>query len=315
MPVVRNVANNFDDDALMKVSVILCTRNPQIPVLERVLAHLASQSLPRDFWEVVVVDNGSQPTLALGSVESLPHLRTIVEPETGLTTARIRGIREAIGDLVVFVDDDNLLDHDYLEKALRIAEQYPWIGTFGGRISPEFVVAEPAWLRPFRSHLALIEVDRDLWTNNPVDHGAIPCGAGLCVRREVAVAYAEAVASDRRRRTLDRAATGTLSCGDTDMVLTGLDAGWGTGRFTALHLTHVIPAKRVEFDYQRRLAADIGFSYGRLLAIRGQASRGRRAIALLKTVVASIGVRHRGKSRVLDLAYHFGYWRGLRSLS
>jgi len=37
----------------------------------------------------------------------------------------------------------------------------------------------------------------------------------------------------------------------------------------------------------------------------------RRAIAAVKTALAWIGVKHRGKARMLDYEYHRGYWRGL----
>ena len=39
----------------------------------------------------------------------------------GLTPARLRGIRESRGELLVFVDDDNVLERDYLEVALALA--------------------------------------------------------------------------------------------------------------------------------------------------------------------------------------------------
>lgn len=286
-----------------------------MPVLERVLANLAGQSLPSDCWELIVVDNGSEPAIALGSAAAppLPNLRMVAEPEAGLTPGRIRGIGEAHGEVVVFVDDDNLLDSDYLEQALRIAEEYPRIGAFGGRISPEFEADEPAWLRPFRSHLALAAFPQDEWSNVTGERAVLPCGAGLCMRLPLAKQWAARAAADPRLRSLGRTGSRTLSCEDTDMVLSCADAGWGTGRFTALHLTHVIPAVRLEFAYQKRLAADIGFSYGRLLAIRGEASRGRKLIALAKTVLACVGLRRRGKSRSLDIAFHHGLWRGLRS--
>jgi GT2 family glycosyltransferase len=234
-----------------------------------------------------------------------------VEPLPGLTAARVRGIREARGELLVFVDDDNLLSPNYLEQAARLADEFPRIGAFGGTIEPEFQGAEPEWLRPFRSHLALAHFSRDEWSNVAAN-GVLPCGAGLCIRRPLALAYADAVAGDPRRSLLDRSGDGTMSCGDTDMVLTCLDAGWGTARVTALHLTHVIPASRLDYTYQRRLARDIGYSYGRLLAIRGETSRGRRVIAAAKTALALIGVKHRGRARVLDFEYHYGFWKGLR---
>lgn len=297
------------------VSVILCTRNPRPDVLRRVVEHLAAQTLPRDRWEPILVDNGSQPAVADVLGPRAAGTRIVVHPDVGLTSARLRGIREATGELFVFVDDDNLLAADYLATAIAIAERYPTIGVFGGRISPEFEAEPPAWLKPFWSHLALITFDRDEWANLSDDRAVIPCGAGLCIRRTLALRYADRAGSDPRRLRLDRAGTSTLSCGDTDMVLTCLDEGWGSAKFAALHLTHIIAAHRIEFSYHKRLAYDIGFSYGRLLSIRGSSSRGRRLIALVKAGLALLGVKHRGKARALDLAYHWGFYRGLGSVA
>jgi glycosyltransferase involved in cell wall biosynthesis len=297
----------------MNVSVILCTRNPRPEVLERVIRHLSAQTLPHDQWEVILVDNGSEPPVATVPNGTPANLRVVTEPVIGLTPARLRGIREARGDLIVFVDDDNLLEADYLAEAVRLAGEWPQIGVFGGRISPEFEAAEPDWLRPFRGHLALVDLTRDEWANLRGDGAVIPCGAGLCVRRPLAERWAARVAADPRRLALDRTGESTMSCGDTDLVFSCLDDGQGSARFTALHLTHVIPAARLDYAYHRRLARDTGYSYGRLLAIRGENSRGRRAIAAMKTALAWMGVKHRGKARVLDIAYHQGFWRGVCS--
>lgn len=299
----------------MNVTVIICTRNPRPVVFERVFGRLAEQTLPADRRETIVVDNGSKPPVAFAATQGLGDVRTVTEPVTGLTAARLRGIAEARGELLVFVDDDNLLAPDYLEQAVGIAEGFPQIGAFGGRISPEFEADEPDWLRPFRSHLALADFVRDEWSNLAGDGAVIPCGAGLCVRRPLAERWAAGVAADPRRLGLGRSGTRMLSCEDTDLVLSCTDAGWGTGRFRSLHLTHVIPAGRLAFNYQKRLAADIGYSYGRLRAIRGESSRGRRMIALVKSLLAFLGVRHRGRARSLDLAYHHGYWRGLAAVA
>jgi glycosyltransferase involved in cell wall biosynthesis len=297
------------------VSVVLCTRNPGPATFARVVAALAEQTIAGSEWELIVVDNGSDPPVAIPAHWPQPgRLRTVREQETGLTAARICGIRHATGELVVFVDDDNLLDPDYLAEAVRLAEAWPQIGVFGGRISPEFEAAEPEWLRPFRGHLALAEFEHDEWANLRDDGAVLPCGAGLCVRRPSAERWARCVATDPRRLALGRSGTRTLSCEDTDLVFSCLDEGQGSARFTTLHLTHVIPASRLDYAYQRRLARDIGYSYGRLLALRGRSSRGRRMIALGKTVLAFLGVKHRGRTRKLDAAYHYGYWRGLRSV-
>lgn len=296
----------------MKASVVICTRNPKPAVFGRVLAALSAQTLPHPDWELIVVDNGSTPVVAIEPSLGLPSIRVVVEPQAGLTFARIRGIRESVGELVVFVDDDNLLDPKFLETAARLADEFPQIGVFGGRINGEFETAPPEWLIPFLSHLAVIDVARDEWSNLSDDRAVLPCGAGLCVRRPAGEAWATAVASDPDRLALGRSGERTLACEDTDLVLTCLDHGFGSARFTALQLTHVIPAGRVEFPYNLRLARDIGWSWGRLQALRGRATRGRRATALLKAALALCGVKHHGRARRLDLAYHWGVWEGMR---
>jgi glycosyltransferase involved in cell wall biosynthesis len=46
-------------------SVILCTRNPRAGVFAGVLSALATQTLPHDRWEAIVLDNGSEPPVAI----------------------------------------------------------------------------------------------------------------------------------------------------------------------------------------------------------------------------------------------------------
>ncbi len=279
----------------------------------RVLEALAKQTLPAQRCEVVVVDNGSLPAVDLPDAFLALRHRLVVEPTLGLTPARIRGIREAQGELLVFVDDDNILAPDYLEQALQVANAFPRIGAFGGRVLPEFEQEPPGWMMPFLSHMALADFDRDSWSNLPGDRSVTPCGAGLCIRRPLAQKWATEVTADPRRLALGRRADDAVSGEDADMVYTCIAEGWGAGRFTALCLTHVIPAARLDFDYQRRLARGIGWSYGRLLAIRGWATIDRRLLAWAKVVQGFLGLKHRGRSRTLDLDYHRAFLRGLAS--
>lgn len=295
----------------MKASVIICTRNPKAAVFSRVLAALSAQTLAPADWELVVIDNGSTPAVVIEPPPGVPAVRVVVEPQPGLTIARIRGIRESVGELVVFVDDDNLLHPQFLETAARLANEFPQIGVFGGRINGEFEKPPPEWLIPFLSHLAVVDFAHDEWSNLSDDRAVLPCGAGLCVRRPAAEAWTATVESHPGRLALGRSGEGTLACEDTDLVLTCIDGGFGSARFTSLQLTHVIPASRVEFSYNLRLARDIGWSWGRLQTLRGLATRGRRSIALLKAFLAFLGVKHRGRGRSLDLAFHWGVWRGL----
>src|SRR6476646_7750846 len=113
------------------LSVIICTHNPRSDYFARCLEGLRTQSLPRNAWELILVDNRSDEPLANGvDVSWHPAARIVREETLGLTPARLRGIREAAGDLLVFVDDDNILDPNYLDQAVRIAEERSFLGSW-----------------------------------------------------------------------------------------------------------------------------------------------------------------------------------------
>ena len=83
-----------------------------------------TQTLLKDRWELLLVDNASKPALASSiDISWHPNGRHIAEGEIGLAPARRRGICEASADLLVFVDDDNLLDPSYLLEALAISRE------------------------------------------------------------------------------------------------------------------------------------------------------------------------------------------------
>ena len=123
------------------VSVILCTHNPRDDYLDRVLIGLRSQTLSFQHWELLLIDNASNEPLAdRFNIGWHPNGRHVREDELGLTPARLRGIAESAAELLVFVDDDNVLDPDYLEQGLRLAREYSFLGTWGGQCVPAFEV-------------------------------------------------------------------------------------------------------------------------------------------------------------------------------
>jgi glycosyltransferase involved in cell wall biosynthesis len=149
--------------AELAVSVVIPTHNPRVDYLARVIDALRGQTLSKDLWELVIVDNGSQPELRVAGLRDQEtkglkdeateidlswhgNARVVREERLGLTFARLRGFAEAEGELIVMVDDDNVLAPDYLEKALRIAEKHPMLGAFGGKCLPEFEVEPEPWL-------------------------------------------------------------------------------------------------------------------------------------------------------------------------
>jgi glycosyltransferase involved in cell wall biosynthesis len=255
----------------MKFSVIICTHNPRPDYLRRVLDALKAQTLPKERWELLLIDNASQEPLARSwDLSWHPHARHIQEDELGLTSARLRGIREAKGEILVFVDDDNVIQEDYLVQAERICREWPILGTWGGSIEPSFEVQPPIWAEPYLRYLALRVVAKDQWSNLTDQFGMLPWGAGLCVRRIVAVEYLRRTATSPMRLALDRKGNQLSSGGDTDFALTACDLGLGTGLFSYLRLTHLIPEGRMREPYLLKLMEGQVYSLHMLSALRGK---------------------------------------------
>jgi glycosyltransferase involved in cell wall biosynthesis len=246
----------------MLLSVVICTHNPRAEYLTRTLAALKVQTLPVNEWELLVIDNASKdPVAPRFDISWHPHGRHVCENELGLTQARVRGIKESSGELIVFVDDDNLLDPDYLEQAVRIGTDFPFLGVWGGSAVPEFEVSPESWIQPYLPFLALRECERDTWSNLLSHNESVPNGAGLCLRRSVADRYASRVLSDERHKRLDRRGEDLLGGGDHALVFTGCEMGYGCGSMKALRLTHLIPEGRLSKEYILRLMERFEYSH------------------------------------------------------
>lgn len=231
------------------LSVILCTHNPKHAFLSRVLQGLKKQTLDFSGWELIIVDNDSEkPVKDQFDISWHPNSRFVLETKLGLTHARLHGISAATGELLVFFDDDNVPNPDYLEQAREIAFSYPFIGAFGGNQIGEFEIDPPEHLRKYLGMLAVREIDRDKWSNLYI-WDTTPVGAGMVIRKNVAMRYAENVQLDKLRGMMDRKGKSLLSAGDNDMAYTACDMGYGMGLFQSLYLIHIIPKSRLDEKY------------------------------------------------------------------
>src|SRR5471030_1526734 len=143
----------------MELSVIICTHNPRPDYLTQTLDALKAQTLPKEQWELLLIDNASKEPLANSwDLSWHPHARHIREDELGLTPARMRGIQEAAAEVLVFVDDDNLLATGYLENALKLTISHPWVAAFGGNMIGEFETKPESCIEGVLHELSLGEV-------------------------------------------------------------------------------------------------------------------------------------------------------------
>src|SRR6516164_4942040 len=160
-----------------KVSVIICTHNARPDYFARCLAALRTQTLKVENWDLLIVDNLSEPPVGPPiDLSWQPNARVVREMTLGLTPARLYGIRESRADLLVFVDDDNVLSNDYLQRALAIADEHHFLGAWSGQCLPEFDRAPPEWTRRYWGTLCIREFGKDVWSNLPLLPETMPCG-------------------------------------------------------------------------------------------------------------------------------------------
>ena len=248
---------------MTRLSVVLCTRNPRPDCMRRVLESLCEQSLEKKHWELLIVDNGSDRRIAdeWNLSKHLRH-RHIREDTLGLLPARLRGIREAQGGLLVFVDDDTVIDVDYLSHARSIHAQHTHLGAFGaGILEPEFEVAPPSELLPRIELLGIRTVNVQVFCSNPRDASFRPRGGGLCVTREVADTYDRLVDRLGVIDIIGRHGRALFSGDDDLFAWAAASMGTVFGLFPELRVTHLIAAERMTREYFVRLIHDHTFSH------------------------------------------------------
>jgi glycosyltransferase involved in cell wall biosynthesis len=141
----------------LQFSVIICTYN-RVLFLEDCLLSLLNQGVDDSFdFEVIVVDNNSKDKtkdIVLSYKERFcDKLEYILETEQGLSYARNRGVRESKREIVIFTDDDVVVDKCWL-KEIYLAFAQRGSDIVFGKISPSWQIDEvPSWLRQ----------DKELW--------------------------------------------------------------------------------------------------------------------------------------------------------
>jgi len=253
------------------LSVILPTHNPNHEILTKTLNALRLQSLNKENWELIIVDNASKKKNIL-TEESLswhPNVKVIREERLGLTWARIAGINNSCGELIVFTDDDNILSGEYLGKALNLFKVNLDLGVIGGLVSGEFEKEPEEWFWKTGITLGLQNFGKEIrlakWKSSLVVDRYYPdfspIGAGMVIRARLAREYVKNTLEDKHSVISDRVGNKLSSGGDNDIVLFSLLNGWQVGYSPELKLKHLIPSFRLRKDYLAKLNHDSSKSW------------------------------------------------------
>ncbi len=121
------------------VSVIICCYNSSLRI-GSTLEHLFKQKVTGDIpWEVIVVNNASTDNTAEVAKEIWEKVNIPVpfniadQPVPGLSYAREKGIEKSLYEYLLFCDDDNWLDENYVSNVFKIMKGNECIGALGGQ--------------------------------------------------------------------------------------------------------------------------------------------------------------------------------------
>lgn len=240
------------------ISVIICTYNRE-RYIYNVLQSIAEGNLSKESYEIVLVDNNSSDNTK-GECDRFmadyPEIRLhyCIEPNQGLSYARNCGIRESKGDVLAYVDDDALVNKEYLSTYADFFERNPQAVAAGGPILPEYDGCdEPEWM----SHYTRQLVTGKLWLGEkerefPGD--AFPGGGNAAYRKSVFDAIG------LFNVELGRKGNSLIGAEEKDLFDKMTTRGMKFYYLPTAILYHLIPPKKLTKDYFNRLTYGIGVS-------------------------------------------------------
>lgn len=145
------------------LSIIICTFNRQSQlkkVLYEIFRQFKELSLTSDDIkkvindiELIIVDNNSSDetgSMIFNMISQKENgnleLKYLIEIEQGSSKARNRGIKESYGNTLAFLDDDILLDKNWLSQVYSLVKEKPQKFVRGTKVIPLWASDIPEWL-------------------------------------------------------------------------------------------------------------------------------------------------------------------------
>jgi glycosyltransferase involved in cell wall biosynthesis len=135
---------------VIRATIQLCTYN-RAALLERVLDACFEQTVPAQTYEVVLVNDGSTDdtpaVIARAQQRATCAFTVIHQANAGLAAGRNAGIARALGERIIFIDDDVLPLPNFVHEHLRSHQDHPRRIVRGGAINVESFddLPPPVW--------------------------------------------------------------------------------------------------------------------------------------------------------------------------
>ena len=239
------------------ITAIICTYN-RAKYLGPLLESIAANDSDKSKYEIVLVDNNcTDNTRSVCEEFAKAHkdvqFNYCVETEQGLSAARNKAIKEAKGDILVYIDDDALVDTWYLRTIAEYMSAHPEISAVGGPIIPLYETAEPKWMTRFTKELLcgyLYFGDKE----RTFPGERYPGGGNAAYRAEVFQKVG------LFNTALGRKGNNLMGAEEKDIFDKMKSQGMRFMYLPKMILHHIIPQKKLERDYFDRLTYQIGLS-------------------------------------------------------
>lgn len=240
----------------MKLSVIICTYNREL-YLGSALESIKNQSFDKNEYEIILINNKSTDNtekISKNFAENNKDLnfRYFIEYNQGLSFARNRGIREAEGEILIFIDDDAFAFTDYLQEIYKFFSENKHIIAGGGRIYPHWESKKPEWMSKYLITLvsAIDLGDKiKLFKNRN-----FPIGANMAFRKEAFEKYGDF------NTNLGRVGKGMQGGEEKDIFYRIRNSGELIAYIPNAKVNHLAPDTRLSMEFIRKQAIEIGKS-------------------------------------------------------
>lgn len=243
----------------MDFSLVICTYNPDVRILQRCLQAVQNLDTTGLSTEILLVDNNSTtPLSALPCVEAFakacPQMELLLVKQQGVQYARMAAIERATGTHIVYFDYDNEPQPGYLQALKELTTAYPQVAAWGpGNVEVDFIDGVPEAISGLAYGAFQQRRDTEIrFASEPDWQPCYPFGTGLCTKAFLLKQYV--AQASQGMYTLEGRNGNKLSSGeDTQMVLLCIKEGYAAGVAPALKLTHIIPGNRANARYLERL--------------------------------------------------------------
>lgn len=242
---------------MIRFSFITCTYNRD-KYIAQTLESVCKQTFSPLDYEVIVVDNNSTDSTA-GICEEFRQrypdrqFRYFKEINQGLSFALNRGIKEARGEYIIFVDDDETIITEHLERLDNHLKNYPDAELVASPVIPVYEEAQPKWMSHYTQRLIGGYFDQG---NQPkkLEAKNYPGTGHTIIKRELYEKYGY------YNTELGRKGNSLIGAEDKDMFSRLKKNNIDCYYFPDIPIYHHIPTQKLTDEFFQKLTYSIGKS-------------------------------------------------------